>query len=359
LEGEIQRCLEGRLAKPPQINSDPRQIFLNIGQTGWKGFAMSKIDILMPNSMRDVVTSELEKRFTLHKPFETADPEAATAAVADRIRGIAGLGVRVDATYLEQFPNLEIVANFGVGYDNIDAKACGAKGVMVTNTPDVLTDEVADTAIGLLIMTVRELSAAERWVRDGNWTSKGSYPLTKGSLRGRTMGILGLGRIGKAIAQRAEALGLSICYHGRSRQAGVEYPYYDTLEGLAEACDTLMLVAPGGVETHHIVNENIMRALGPDGVLINIGRGTVVDEEALANALKSRTIHAAGLDVFENEPHVPQALLDLENLVVLPHVGSASEHTRDAMGGLVASNLVSWFETGRAVTPVAETPQKA
>lgn len=320
---------------------------------------MSKIDILMPKSMRDVVVTELEKRFTLHKPFEAADPAAATAAVADRIRGIAGLGIKVDASYLEQFPNLEIVANFGVGYDNIDAQACRARGVMVTNTPDVLTDEVADTAIGLLIMTVRELSAAERWVRDGKWASQGSYPLTKGSLRGRTMGILGLGRIGKAIATRAEALGLSICYHGRSQQAGVDYPYHDTLEGLAKACDTLMLVAPGGAETYRIVNDNILKALGPNGVLINIGRGSVVDEEALAEALKSRTIHAAGLDVFENEPHVPQALLDLDNLVVLPHVGSASEHTRDAMGGLVANNLVSWFETGRAVTPVAETPQQA
>ncbi|MEJ8473150.1 2-hydroxyacid dehydrogenase [Roseibium algae] len=320
---------------------------------------MTKIDILVPRAMRDVVIDGLATKFNLHKTYEAADPKAAIEAVAERIKGIAVLGAKVDADFLQQFPSLEIVSNFGVGYDNINAVECGKRGVMVTNTPDVLTEEVADTAIGLLIMTVRELSAAEKWVRDGNWTGKGSYRLTKGTLRGRTLGILGLGRIGKAIALRAEALGLAVHYHGRSRQAGVEYPYHDTLEGMAEACDTLMLVAPGGEDTHHLVNAEILKALGPDGVLINVGRGTVVDEAALAQALADNTIHAAGLDVFENEPQVPEALLKQSNLVVLPHVGSASVHTRDAMGQLVADNLSQWFEKGRAITPVAETPQKA
>ncbi|WP_417672201.1 2-hydroxyacid dehydrogenase [Roseibium sp.] len=319
---------------------------------------MSKPGILVPRPMRDVVMRGLEKRFALYKTFESEDPDRAIAEAADHVRGAAILGQKVDVAFLDKLPNLEIVANFGVGYDNVDAHDCSARGIMVTNTPDVLTDEVADTALGLLIMTVRELSAAERWVRGGSWAAKGAFPLTKTTLIGRKLGILGLGRIGKAIARRAEAFGLEIHYHGRSRQAGVAYTYHDTLSGLAQTCDTLMLVAPGGEQTHHMVDATILKALGPDGILINIGRGSVVNELDLIEALSSGTIHAAGLDVFEHEPNVPQALLDLENAVVLPHVGSASVHTRDAMGQLVVGNLVSWFDTGRAITPVSETPQK-
>ncbi len=315
---------------------------------------MNKPDILVPRRMRDVVMEGLEARFTVHKPFEAEDPEAFLAAVSDKIRGAAILGTKVDAAFLSRFPKLEIVANFGVGYDNIDAVACASRNVMVSNTPDVLTEEVADTAIGLLIMTVRELNAAERWVRDGKWSGSGAFPLTKATLRGRTMGILGLGRIGKAIASRAEALGLTIHYHGRSRQSGVDYPYHETLKGMAEACDTLMLVAPGGAETHHMVGMEVLEALGPEGVVINIGRGSVIDEVDLIKALNERKIHAAGLDVFEDEPNVPEGLLALDNAVLLPHVGSASVHTRDAMGQLVVDNLVGWFDNGKAVTPVAE-----
>ncbi|MBD8893840.1 2-hydroxyacid dehydrogenase [Roseibium litorale] len=316
---------------------------------------MSKPEILMPKAMRDIVLNGLEARFTLHKPYEAADGGEAISASSAGVRGLAVLGTRIDAAYLDKFPYLEIVSNFGVGYDNIDAEACGARGIMVTNTPDVLTEEVADTAIGLLIMTVRELSAAERWLRDGNWSGKGPFPLTKASLKDRTLGIVGLGRIGKAIASRAEAFGLKVHYHGRNQQAGVTYPYHATLKGLAETVDTLMLVAPGGDETRHMINAEILKALGPTGILINIGRGTVVDELALIDALSNGTIHAAGLDVFENEPHVPEALMALPNAVLLPHVGSASVSTRDAMGQLVVDNLVSWFETGKAITPVAET----
>lgn len=316
---------------------------------------MSRPEILLPKAMRDVVMNGLSERFVVHKPFEAIDAQASLQAVSQNVRGLAALGTRIDAAFLDQFPKLEIVSNFGVGYDNIDAEACAARGIMVTNTPDVLTEEVADTAIGLLIMTVRELSAAERWLRAGSWSGQGPFPLTKASLKGRTLGIVGLGRIGKAIALRAEAFGLTIHYHGRNQQAGVEYPYHATLKGLAETVDTLMLVAPGGDETRHMINAEILEALGPTGILINIGRGTVVDESALVDALSNGTIHAAGLDVFENEPHVPEALLALPNAVLLPHVGSASVSTRDAMGQLVVDNLISWFETGKAITPVAET----
>ncbi|NBN65374.1 2-hydroxyacid dehydrogenase [Microvirga tunisiensis] len=320
---------------------------------------MSRPDILVPAPMREMILDGLAPHFTLHRLYEAEDRDAMLAAVADRIRGIAISFRPVDKALVDRLPKLEIVANFGVGYDNVDAAYCGTKGVIVTNTPDVLTDEVADTAIALMIMTVRELPAAERWLREGRWKSQGPFPLTRGTLRGRTLGILGLGRIGKAIATRAEAFGMAIHYHNRSRQADVPYTYHPSLVSLAEAVDTLMLVAPGGEETRHMVGERVLEALGPEGVLINIGRGSVVNEAALAAALRQGTILAAGLDVFENEPQVPQALLDLPNAVLLPHVGSASVATRNAMGQLVVDNLVGWFRDGRVLTPVAETPVPA
>lgn len=310
--------------------------------------------VLMPRAMRPLICDKLSGKVKVVKPFQMENPADEMTKVAASVRGIAALGQTVDAAYLDRFPALEIIANFGVGYDTIDAETCAARGVMVTNTPDVLTEEVADTALGLMIMTVREFGAAERYVRAGRWAADGPYPLTRGSLIGRTLGIVGLGRIGKAIAARAEAFGLKIAYHGRSRQADVTYDYHPIVEALAEACDILMLVAPGGAETRHMVNRRVLEALGPQGVLINVGRGSLVDEEALIAALANGTILSAGLDVFEDEPHVPQALLTMENVVVLPHVGSASVLTRDAMGALVADNLLSWFETGRPITPVAE-----
>lgn len=317
---------------------------------------MSKPDILIPSPLRDMIIDGLEPHFTLHKLYEAEDAEAFLKEREAIIRGIAVSFFHVDQPFIDRFPNLEIVSNFGVGYDKVDARHCGTRGIIVTNTPDVLSEEVADTAIGLMIMTIRELSAAERWLRDGNWEKKGAYRLTPGTLRGRTLGIFGLGRIGKAIATRAEAFGMSVHYHGRTQQAGVDYTYHPSLVSLAEAVDTLMIVAPGGPETQHMVGERVLEVLGPDGVLINIGRGSVVNETALIEALKRGTIMAAGLDVFEHEPHVPQALQDLPNAVLLPHVGSASVATRDAMGQLVVDNLKSWFSTGKPVTPVAETP---
>jgi lactate dehydrogenase-like 2-hydroxyacid dehydrogenase len=287
------------------------------------------------------------------------DPEAALKELAPRIRGIlAGPGVgahwQVDGTYLSQFPNLEIVSSFGVGYDHIDAKWAAAHGIIVTNTPDVLNEEVADTAMGLLLCTLRQLPQAERYVRAGKWP-QGNFPLSD-TLRGRTMGIFGLGRIGKAIAHRAEAFGVKIAYHGRSRQADVAYPYYASLKELAEAVDILMVIAPGGPSTKHVVNAQVLRALGPRGVLINVARGSLVDEDALIAALRSGEIMSAGLDVFAHEPHVPQALLDLEQVVLLPHIGSASRQTRDAMAHLVAENMLSYAAGKGPITPVAETP---
>lgn len=315
---------------------------------------MSSIDILMPRPMLPIVQEQLDAQFTVHRLYEAENPETLLQEVGDRIRGVAMSFAPVNKALLDKIPNTEIVSSFGVGYDHINVDDCIAANVMVTHTPDVLTEEVADTAFGLLLMTVRELGQAETWLRSGKWENKGPFPLTGATLQGRTMGIFGLGRIGKAIARRAEAFGLDIHYHGRSRQDGVDYPYHVSLKDLAHACDTLMIVAPGGVETEHSVNTEVLEALGPNGIVINIGRGSVIDEAALIEALEQGTIYGAGLDVFEHEPHVPEALLKLERVTVLPHVGSASQATRNAMGQRVVDNLTSWFETGKAVSPVPE-----
>ncbi|WP_460450856.1 2-hydroxyacid dehydrogenase [Alsobacter sp. SYSU BS001988] len=318
---------------------------------------MKEFEVLVTGRMMPLVMEQLESRFTLHKLQEAADRDAFLAEVGPRIKAVATGGhVRTDGALLSKLPNVGIVANFGVGYDSVDAGWAGQHGVVVTNTPDVLTEEVADTCLGLLLMTVRELSASERYLRSGRWEKDGPYPLTHNTLRGKTVGILALGRIGKAIATRCEAFGLTVVYHGRSEQKGVPYRYYPTLVGMAEASDILISVAPGGQDTFHIIDAEVLRALGPKGVLINIGRGTVVDEGALINALQNKVIAAAGLDVFEKEPHVPPELIAMEHVVLLPHVGSASHHTRNLMGQLVVDNIVSFLSGKGPITPVAETP---
>lgn len=318
---------------------------------------MTKVTVLVNAVLPAQVMAALEEAFDLVKPFGDGVDRAATiAAAAPRVRGIAqGGSLAVDAGLLAQLPALEIVANLGVGYDAIDAHAAAARGVVVTNTPDVLTEEVADTALGLLLMTARELSAAERFLRDGRWLDDG-YPLTPGTLRGRKIGILGLGRIGQAIARRAQAFGLTVAYHNRRRAVDVDLPYHPTLAGLAAAVDTLIVVVPGGAATRHLVDAAVLKALGPNGIVINIGRGSVVDADALVRALNDGTILGAGLDVFETEPCWPKALMAAPRTVLLPHVGSASLATRTAMGQLMIDNLRSWFADGRPLTPVAETP---
>ncbi|MEM7300598.1 MAG: 2-hydroxyacid dehydrogenase [Pseudomonadota bacterium] len=313
---------------------------------------LKSICVLVPGPMHAPTLETLKAKFEIIQG-ERGTTDGLSEDQLSSIQGIASM-TGCDASMMNALAALKIVSNFGVGYDGVDCDAAAQNDVMVTNTPDVLSDEVADTAIGLLINTVRELPAAERWLRNGDWVSKGAYPLTRGTLRGRKMGIFGLGRIGKAIAHRAEAFSLEISYFGRKPQ-DVPYTYYASLVEMAQAVDTLMVVAPGTPQTENAVNEEVLSALGPDGVLINIGRGSVVNEAALEAALKNGTIFAAGLDVFAKEPHVPEGLLTLPNLVALPHVGSASEFTRIAMGQLLVDNLASWFSEGKAVTPVPET----
>ncbi|WP_262032136.1 2-hydroxyacid dehydrogenase [Microvirga sp. Mcv34] len=319
---------------------------------------MSRTDILMTAPMNPIVIDALDKAFTLHRLWEQDDKEAFLKEFGPRIRGVATstLFGRVDSTLLDRLPNAEIVSSFGVGYDNVDAEEAARRNIVVTNTPGVLDDEVADLTLGLLLATLRKIPQADRYLRDGKWL-KASFPLSA-TLRDRKVGIVGLGRIGKAIAKRLSGFDVSIAYHGRTQQDDVAYPYYPTVTGLAEACDVLIVITPGGAATKHLINAEVLKALGSNGVLINVARGTVVDEQALIDALKSGTILSAGLDVYEDEPRVPQELIDLEHVVLLPHIASASVHTRNAMGKLVADNLISWFDGKGPLTPVAETPYK-
>lgn len=313
----------------------------------------SDAKILVSGNFNDYALNKLRTVFDVEL-IASGDPALLNPQVAASIRGLASMG-RVSAALIDALPQLEIIANFGVGYDAVNVAHAVEKNIMVTNTPGVLTEEVADTTLGLLLNTVRELSKAETYLRAGKWESEGSYPLSKLTLRNRKAGIFGLGRIGLAVAKRLEAFGVEVAYHNRRPVEGVPYEYYDTLIGLAQAVDTLIVVVPGSASTAKAVNADILAALGADGVLINIGRGSVVDEDALVEALNNKTIAAAGLDVFENEPKVRQALKDAPNAVLLPHVGSASVATRTAMAELVVDNLISWFNSDTAITPVSET----
>lgn len=311
-------------------------------------------DVLMTGRITPGVESGLAAAFRLHRWWEVDDRDAWLAAHGAAIRGVAcsaGHGP-IGAALFERLPALAIVSNFGVGYDNVDVAAARERGVMVTHTPGVLTDEVADLTLGLLIATVRRLSQAEHHLRSGAWRER-PFPLTA-TLRGRRVGIVGLGRIGKAIATRCEAFGLPVAYHGRRPQPGVAYPYHPSVLDLAHAVDVLIVATPGGESTRHLIDATVLRALGPDGVFVNVARGSVVDEDALVAALRERTILAAGLDVYENEPNVRSDLLGLDNAVLLPHVASGSQHTRDAMGRLVVDNLVAWLDGRDALTPVPE-----
>ncbi|MEX0956477.1 MAG: 2-hydroxyacid dehydrogenase [Rhizobiaceae bacterium] len=319
------------------------------------GAKTSEITILVPGHLHPRAVERVEGNFRMVR-IDRSDPALIDAELASSVRGAAVM-TQVDAAFVDALPNLEIVASFGVGYDQVDARHCAARGVMVTNTPDVLTEEVADTALGLLINTVRELPKAENWLREGRWESDGPYRLTPATLRGRHAGIFGMGRIGQAIARRLEAMGLKVSYHNRRQVDGVPYAYYPSLKELAAAVDTLISVVPGGASTDNAVNAEVFEALGPDGVFINIGRGTTVDEPALIHALTKGTIRAAGLDVFADEPRVPEALMALPNACLLPHVGSSTEHTRGAMADLVVDNLISWFNEGKAISPVPETSE--
>ncbi len=322
--------------------------------------AGEKPDVLLIGAKKPVLVTGLDPKVTLHYLADAKDPDAFIRSIADKVRAIAiaYTANKLDAAFMQKLPKLEQISSFGVGYDHIDAKWAGEHGIVVTNTPEVLNEEVADTAMGLLLCTVREFPQAERYLRAGKWASQGHYPLTKATLRNRIVGMVGMGRIGKAIAKRLEAFGVPVVYHSRKPQAGVSYKYYPKLIDMARGVDTLMVIVPGGPATANMINAEVLKALGPQGILINMARGSVVDEPALIEALKNRTIYSAGLDVFAKEPHVPKELLEMDHIVMFPHLGSSTELTRAAMDQLVVDNILAWAAGKPPLTPVPETPPK-
>jgi lactate dehydrogenase-like 2-hydroxyacid dehydrogenase len=318
-----------------------------------------KIDLLIYGPIRPILENGFSDQYVVHRAESGEQLNALPADVKQKLRGIAVTyhTMHTGKEELSQMPKVEMIASFGVGYDHIDTAYSREHNIVVSNTPDVLTEEVADVAMGLLIATLREFVKADKYLRSGLWQTQ-NYPLSVGSLRDRKVGFVGMGRIGQAIARRLEASRVPVVYHSRKPASGVSYQHYPDLIEMAKAVDTLMIIVPGGAATSKIVNAEVLKALGPRGVLINVARGSVVDEPALVAALKSGTILAAGLDVFANEPSVPDELKTMQNVVLLPHIGSASVVTRNAMDQLVVDNLKNWFAGKAPLTPVAETPVK-
>lgn len=296
----------------------------------------------------------------LLKLYEQDDPDAVLSELGEQVTAVANPGEGpLGADLLDRLPNLELVAHFGVGYETVDVDAAVRRGVVVTNVGGANDEEVADVALGLLLMTVRDLGRAEQHLRSGRWEREGSFPLSPTSLRGRRLGLLGIGAIGRAVARRAQAFGLEVAYHARSEREGLDLRYVGSLLELARQVDVLVVAVPGGPATRHLVDADVLAALGPQGVLVNIARGSVVDQQALVDALRSGALLGAGLDVYEDEPHVPEDLLALDGTVLLPHVGSASLPTRRDMAELGARNLTSWFADRTVLTPVPEARELA
>jgi len=311
-----------------------------------------KADILLIWPNRPEQMAALDAAYTMHRFDLAPDPQALLAEVSDRIAAVVTTGGRgLNADMIKQLPNLKIVASSGVGYDSIDIAACTKRGIVVTNTPDVLTDDVADTATMLLLGARRQLVQADRYVRSGDWGRKGSYPLLS-SMRGKRLGIVGLGRIGQAIASRAAPMGLEIAYTGRTRKPASEYRFEPDLKDLASWSDILVVATSGGEDTRRLIGADIISALGPQGTLINIARGSVVDEDAMIAALKSGDLGSAGLDVYWNEPNINPELWQLENAVLYPHHASGTIETRGAMAQLVVDNLAAFFQGQPLLTPV-------
>jgi len=311
----------------------------------------SQAHVLSVAKLSPLFTPQLANAFQVHLLPEL--DAAALAQVAPLIRGIAGSGdSKVPADLIARLPALEVISIMGVGYDGVDVAAAKARGIMVTHTPDVLNDDVADLALGLMLSAARQLPAADRFVRAGHWP-QGAMPLAR-KMSGARLGLVGIGRIGQAIAQRALAFNMHVAYTARSARPALPYAYYRDAVSLAAAVDFLVLIAPGGAGTRHLVNAEVLKALGPQGILINVARGSVVDEAALIDALESGTIAGAGLDVFEAEPQVPQRLRDLPQVVLTPHIGSATAATRQAMADLAFNNLAARLAGRPALTPVPE-----
>ncbi|MEO6292257.1 MAG: 2-hydroxyacid dehydrogenase [Burkholderiaceae bacterium] len=311
---------------------------------------MSKPEILVVAKMWPPYMEALQAEFVVHDRTHETDP-AAFALVAPRIRAIAGGGEsQVTRELMTQLPALEMISVFGVGYDRYDVPAAHERGIPVTNTPDVLTDDVADMGITLMLALARGVPQADKYVRAGHWL-KGPMPLAR-KVTGARLGIVGLGRIGAAIGRRAEGFGMSIAYTSRNPKADATYRYYPSPAALAAEVDFLMVITPGGAGTRGLINAEVLAALGAKGYLINVARGTVVDQEALIKALQNGVIAGAALDVFEDEPNVPDALCAMDNVVLTPHIASGTWQTRRAMADLAFGNLQAHFAGKPLLTPV-------
>ncbi|HEX2256212.1 MAG TPA: 2-hydroxyacid dehydrogenase [Afifellaceae bacterium] len=312
-----------------------------------------KPDVLVVHRLMPHVMEALESAYECHPLWKADDRDSLLAEIGPRVRGIATSGfVGADAALMDACPKLEIISSFGVGYDTIDVAHARKRGVIVTNTPDVLNDEVANTAVALLLVVARKIIAYDRYVRGGRWEREGDPPLTTG-IAGKKIGILGFGRIGQVIAEKLAVFHCEVVYHARNERPGLPYRYYGDLVEMARDCLALIVIVPGGAATRCLVDRKVMDALGPQGILINVARGSCVDEPALVAALQEGRLGAAGLDVFDDEPHVPEALFEMDQVVLLPHQGSATVETRKAMGDLVVDNLAAHFTGNPPLTPVS------
>jgi lactate dehydrogenase-like 2-hydroxyacid dehydrogenase len=306
--------------------------------------------LLVTGPMYPPTLAELERNYEAGRLWSAQDKDALLASMADVTAVASSNSGGIDGATMARLPNLKVIAHFGVGYDTVDVDAARKRGIAVTNTPDVLTEEVADLALALLLATIRRVPQGDRYVREGKWL-KGPMALTE-SLQGRTVGVVGMGRIGRSIARRCEAFGVKLAYQGPSHKADLKWPYYRDPVQLARDCDVLVVACPGGEATRGLVSRAVIDAIGPQGFLVNIARGSVVDEPALLEALQQKRICGAGLDVFADEPRVPEAFFALDNVVLQPHVASATHPTRKAMGQLVIDNLAAHFAGRPLVTPI-------
>ncbi len=316
-----------------------------------------RLPVLAVSRLSPLYSELLNGSFTLLDRLQDTDA-AALARIAPQVRAIAAQGEsKLGAELIAQLPALEIISVMGVGYDGIDVAAAKARNVVVTHTPNVLNDDVADLAIGLMLSAARQLPAADRYVRAGDW-AKGPMPLAR-KMSGSRLGLVGMGRIGQAIAHRALAFGMSVAYTARSAKTDLPFAYFPDATALARECDFLVLITPGGAGTRKLIDAQVLAALGPKGILVNVARGSVVDEAALIEALERGVIAGAGLDVFENEPAVPERLRALPHVVLVPHIGSATGQTRQAMADLAFSNLVAHFAGQPLPSPVPECSGRA
>jgi lactate dehydrogenase-like 2-hydroxyacid dehydrogenase len=308
--------------------------------------------ILMMGPLPEAQMKELEERYTVFKLWQEADPEARLQEIREAVTGIVSVyDQNVSAKLIRALPNLEIIAHYAVGYDTVDTKAAKELGIVVTNTIGVSADDAADLAIGMVLGVYRRMVEGDMYIRSGQWAKRGQLPLGR-SLKGRTMGIVGMGNIGQAIARRAGAFGMDVVYSGPRKKSEISYTYYNDLQKMAEDCDVLMVSCSYSQATHHLIDAKILKSLGKNGVLINVARGRIVNEQDLVDALEGGVIAGAGLDVFENEPDVPSSLCRLDNVVLQPHQASATVESSTAEAQLVVKNLNLYFEKAEVLTPV-------